>query len=255
MSEFSDSARTFLVSLFSHWLDFLKGSGILVALGLFERFVLKRELHFKWYAVFLVALAFFSCFQAWLDQHSSAEARLSEVIRLKESAAGKDHEISALKHVQSTSVAISTKVIPHWQEAAGPQTGPFGPIFAVELVAGFKTLPQCLLRITSASVTTHFKDALRWILTENQTGGAAGCRIWDEPRLPKADSSLVQLNSNRGIIIHWNVSFNDGERAANMLQNFGLLLSASNRMPPDSPSNLIWIDIGPGSPWKLIGTE
>jgi hypothetical protein len=34
------------------------------------------------------------------------------------------------------------------------------------------------------------------------------------------------------------------------LDNSTLRVSVSHRMPKGSPPNLIWIDIGPGSPWK-----
>lgn len=79
---FGDNALLFLLSLLSHWLDFLKGSAVVVVWGLIEKFS-KRQIHVKWYAIFLTVLAFFSCFQAWLDQHTSAEGRLVENAKLR----------------------------------------------------------------------------------------------------------------------------------------------------------------------------
>ena len=73
----SSHVNVFIVALLAHWFDFLKGSIIGVLLGLFEKFVLRRSVTPKFYAVFLLVLAWFACYQAWLDQYTSPRVAAS----------------------------------------------------------------------------------------------------------------------------------------------------------------------------------
>lgn len=66
---------------------------MVVAWGLFEKFVLKREFKLKTYSLFLIGLALFSCYQAWLDQYTSAEGRLLANSELNGRIASMDKQI------------------------------------------------------------------------------------------------------------------------------------------------------------------
>jgi hypothetical protein len=140
-----------------------------------------------------------------------------------------------------------------WTQPSNGQGGPLGPIMAVEMVQTFKTVTSCTISLTAPAEMSSFRDTLRWLLTEPQIDGGAGCTLWREVSPPSVDDlPSPKQTSIRGIVIHWNLASRDGERIAHFFDSSGLKISTSHQMPPHSGSTLIWIDIGPGSPWKSI---
>src|SRR5271163_5030039 len=61
-----------------------------------------------------------------------------------------------------------------WQEPAGAQTGPIGPILAAEFIWEFDQLPKpCAVKITSFE-RGELLSTFEWLLTYGRTGGNGG---------------------------------------------------------------------------------
>lgn len=154
----------------------------------------------------------------------------------------------------SAQVAASTNPsVKDWRNLApSPWGGPFGPIMAVEIVQTFEELPKpCVVKVTAPPENENLRGTLNWIL---QYG--AKCDIAENPIGPpnvdEPQSAEVQPNGNPGIIIHWAADYSWGENAAHFFDSSSFKVSISHRLPPNSNPHLIWIDIGPGSPWKNL---
>jgi len=132
-----------------------------------------------------------------------------------------------------------------------PRAGPIGPTTAVQLEKLFSQAPHpCPILVTNAKNTENFANTVRWIV---EHGSKCTVRTTFDPPIPsspRSDQAKPELAKERGIALHWNRDFRFGEEVEYHLRNFGLrLLPTSRQMPPNSEPNLIWIDIGPGSPW------
>lgn len=136
--------------------------------------------------------------------------------------------------------------IPTWQQPASVRGGPFGPIFAVELVQLFSGLPTCRVRVVVPSDKEEFRGSLIWIL---QYG--AHCTVENSQTPPSLDKpSDPKPRSTPGVTIRWNKNYTSGEKIAHFLDASGLRVDISNEVPSTAPMDLTWIDIGPGDPWK-----
>jgi hypothetical protein len=78
-----------------HWFSLLEGCVATVLLGLFEKFI--KPIPKLWYVIILMLFVCFASFQAWQDEYTSAQGRLLENVRLKESIQTKDADLASLK--------------------------------------------------------------------------------------------------------------------------------------------------------------
>ena len=78
------SLGSFIFSVASHWIGLLAGCAVTVLLGLLEKYVLKHPISLRVYSVILGSLLFFACYQAWLDQFTSAAGRLKTNLELQQ---------------------------------------------------------------------------------------------------------------------------------------------------------------------------
>jgi DNA-binding IclR family transcriptional regulator len=77
------------------------------------------------------------------------------------------------------------------------------------------------------------------------------CDIAQNSGLPRADlSTMLKPTTEPGVVVHWKADYQPGEKIAHLLASMGAKVSISHQLDTDAPSNLVWIDIGPGSPWK-----
>jgi hypothetical protein len=140
----------------------------------------------------------------------------------------------------------------NWQNIpSGPWAGPLGPILAVELLDVFQQLPKpCAAKVTAPHDNENLRATMAWIL---QYG--AKCEIvGDSSGLPNADeprSAQVLPNTNAGIVVHWSSDYPVGGNVAHWFDTSTFKVSTSLRLPPNSDPHLVWIDVGPGSPWKM----
>jgi hypothetical protein len=132
---------------------------------------------------------------------------------------------------------------------ASPWAGPFGPILAVELLQEFQQMPSpCVVKVTAPSENDNLRGTIVWIL---QYG--AKCEVVNNPTGPPdidQPASIVAPTNNAGLVIHYAADFGWGDNAAHLFDTSSLKVAISHRMPPNSNPHLIWIDIGPGAPWK-----
>jgi hypothetical protein len=130
---------------------------------------------------------------------------------------------------------------PRWNERPGIESGPIGPISAVELVQTFHR--PCLVKITTAKDKPNLGSTIRWLLTE-----ISKCEMYYEP-FQSADKKYPEATNVRGLVVHWNES-NDsvGKQVAYFFQSSGYIVRESHQLPPNSPPALIWLDFGPGDP-------
>jgi len=138
-----------------------------------------------------------------------------------------------------------------WNQTAGHHSGPLGPILAAEFMWEFSKLPNCTVKVTAfdpekSQLAITFTRLLTYGHTVRQAGRPI-CKV-DTADPPPADP--VQKNRIKGVVIHWNPDYPQGEGVAKWFDESGFIVGSSYRLPKDSPKNLIWIDIGPESPWK-----
>jgi hypothetical protein len=127
----------------------------------------------------------------------------------------------------------------------GPKRGPIGPILAVELSQAFATIRPCRLYFTSGEDNGNLRETLRWIA---EYGGGCYPLVKAEvvPML-NADHPPPMQNRLPGIVVHWNEGLAPGEKVVKLLENFNV---RANHQTFDKKLDAIWIDIGPGDPWK-----
>jgi hypothetical protein len=145
-------------------------------------------------------------------------------------------------------VSTVRSTIPTWNQQPSVQAGPFGPIFAVELAQEFAKLPKpCNVKFSIAKDKKAFRDTLVWILYY----GGASCAVKEESAPANVDEPAEPpLRTTAGMTIHWDKSFEPGAQMAHWFDASGFKVEISNRLPANSPKDLIWIDVGPGDPWK-----
>jgi len=100
------------------------------------------------------------------------------------------------------------------------------------------------VKITVAKDKPNFKSTVGWLLTE-----ISACEIWGEGPPIEDDPSSPESTKERGVVIHWNESNKTGEQVLNYFQMSGYIVRISHQLPLDSPSSLLWMDVGPGSPF------
>jgi hypothetical protein len=115
-------------------------------------------------------------------------------------------------------------------------------------VQEFSKLPKpCLFKVSAAADKPDYGATLAWLL---QYG--AGCERYEDRGPVNIDQvQPPNLTNEPGYVIHWNENFKAGEQIAHFLDSSAFKVRISHQLPPQSPANLIWIDIGPGSPLKL----
>ena len=148
----------------------------------------------------------------------------------------------------STTSSPATNPQP-WNMPASAQGGPVGPIFAAQFVQLLDGLPKpCLVKV-SAPPKSELGRTIAWLA---QYGGGNGlCTIYEDDRgPPNIDEEIVLQTNETGIVIHSHAESVLAKAVAHFFNSSGFNVKISNRMPPRSPPNLLWIDIGPGSPWK-----
>jgi hypothetical protein len=149
----------------------------------------------------------------------------------------------------TASPIASPTIVQSWNTPPSARGGPVGPIFAAEFVQWLSDhLPKpCLVKVT-APQNSELGNTIRWLV---EYGGGKGlCAIYSgDSGPPNVDDPSPQTNEP-GIVIHSHADFAPAERIAHFFHSSDFNVRVSYRMPPQSPPNLLWIDIGPGSPWK-----
>jgi len=167
------------------------------------------------------------------DHHDLTESneRASQKLAISEK------EVARLQSL----IPKSTKTtVPRWNEPPSAQSGPIGPIAAVELVSAFRK--PCVVAVTASKDKPNLKSTIMWLLTQ-----ASGCETYDAG-LPSTDASYPKKTEPRGMVIHWNENNRSGEQIARFFEADGYIVRVSHQLPPNSPPLLIWIEFGPGSP-------
>jgi hypothetical protein len=145
-------------------------------------------------------------------------------------------------------------------KSAPPSVIPQDPVKAVQAVEGMRTGIREVIqkKETITFLLTHPKDEQEYLVFISTLLSSA-CRVtprqcWftQEGNPRDLDRPPVQRSGKRGIIVHGP----DADPLAHALGSWFVTYSTS-RLPPEmngykieGTAHLIWIDIGPGSPWK-----
>jgi hypothetical protein len=142
----------------------------------------------------------------------------------------------------------STPPLTTWGDLpASNRSGPIGPMLAIELVQQFERLPKpCLVKVTYTAENRNLGNTLDWLLDYGDPNGGRICNI------PTTAPNINDPTTTRepGIVIHWDSKFTAVEQIAHVFDADGFRVRISHQMPASVFDTLIWIDIGPGSPWK-----
>ena len=140
-----------------------------------------------------------------------------------------------------------------WNEdlSPGAHQGPLGPITAIEFTQTFNVLPKpCQIRLTSPP-NSELASTFGWLLQYGGPKNDVICEVNYVAGPQDVDEVDPPITKEPGLVVHWDSSFLPGEKIAHFFDADGFNVRYSHRLPPHSPQNLIWIDIGPGSPWKV----
>jgi hypothetical protein len=113
-----------------------------------------------------------------------------------------------------------------------------------------KVAQPCFLRVTAVREQLYFRDILIHIGKES-----SACAIIDETRdeapAETRDQDAMPIPTSGGLEIHWNNDTQpNGEAIAGWFDGLGFNVVRRSKLPAESKPTEIWIDIGPGSPWK-----
>ncbi len=127
-----------------------------------------------------------------------------------------------------------------------------GTTFSLQLAQMLGQLPKpCTVKLTTQS-NDDLASVIVWVVSYGSPLGGAICSLVgkdteppdiDNPKEPK-------LTSDPGAVVHWDKAKIDAQPIAHFFDSSGVKVSISHRLPPNPPVNFVWIDIGPGSPWK-----
>lgn len=138
--------------------------------------------------------------------------------------------------------------LPLWQDTPlNNRGGPMGPLYAISLLELFARAAPCTIRVTAGSDNENLRAEFLWIAQPWHS-----CDLYQEPSLkvPLIDQPTPTPPS-AGLIIRYNEKFTSADQIAEYLYESDLNARISHHgLPKNGPLNLIWIDIGPGSPWK-----
>jgi hypothetical protein len=133
---------------------------------------------------------------------------------------------------------------------ADPYKGPFGPSFTVELLQTLSDIPTpCLLKVTGP-IRDEMVSAIVWIARNGATDRGPICDVKQDNSPANADDPQIARRAGPGITFHWSASFEPGGKIAHLFDADGFNISTSHKTLPQDDPRLVWIDIGPGSPWK-----
>jgi hypothetical protein len=111
---------------------------------------------------------------------------------------------------------------------------------------------QCSFKVSATRENQAFRSVLINALTMN-----TGCKPWitkldaDPDSFRDLDAPPTPSPVGSGLTLRWSKDFSNGEQIANWIDGNGFKIAGEGHaMPPDSPPNLMWIQIGDGSPWK-----
>ncbi len=127
-----------------------------------------------------------------------------------------------------------------------------GTTFSLQLAQMLGRLPKpCNIKLTSPN-GSDLASVISWVVSYGNPSGASICSLTgNDSEPPNADEpTAVMPNSNPGMVVHWDAKFVETQPILHFFDSCGVKVSISHRLPPNAPANFIWIDIGPGSPWK-----
>jgi hypothetical protein len=140
-----------------------------------------------------------------------------------------------------------------FNEAVMPPRQPekqLGSTFSIQLAQLFHALPQrCLIKITNAS-DSELASVINWVTTYGNIPPGVICAVQPNDKLPDADQPALKWTTEPGMVVHWKATYEPGEKLAHFFASTGVNVRTSHQLDVGSPDNLVWFDIGPGSPWK-----
>lgn len=82
MYKFVPNSKPYFSSLLNHIVTLLAGCGATVALGLIQKYALRKPLSIKWEIAILSGFVFFAGFQAWQDQYEKASKTNNQSLQI-----------------------------------------------------------------------------------------------------------------------------------------------------------------------------
>lgn len=190
------------------------------------------------------------------EKHVATEAAPTPAVVVHEGSSPSDitkatkpfkDEIVSLKNQLAAEDQTITRLSQNWDIPFGPRSpGPLNPLVANDIAQAFKTAKgPCLVKITSGSDNENLRESLGAIAVN-----LGGCVEQPEPFPPNIDQKR-STNKSAGIIIHFGVNNELGPKVAKAINESGLITEITNTFPSWDEPNLIWLDIGPGRPWRF----
>lgn len=134
-----------------------------------------------------------------------------------------------------------------------PNGSHVGTTFSLQLAQTLGRLPKpCNIKLTDQSGGGDLPSVINWVVSYGSPEGTAICSLTGEDHEPPGADvpSAVMPTSYPGMVVHWDPKFVEGQSIAHFFNSCGVKVRISHRLPQNASANFVWIDIGPGSPWK-----
>lgn len=229
----------FLLSFLSHWQSYATGGAVTGLIGVIERLSGKQLSKQVYSMIFVVSFSLAAFFMAWRDEHRRANAldRANIEMTTKHEALRQRLEESKNQNTQESIFAISIDN----QYASISNT-----------VQAFETLtPQnsktCWVRITAPRENRRIVEVLSHL-------ASTFCRV-DTPYDPtQPDDEILRGALKDAILVHMKKTIPDRGSFITALGNV-FSVRRTYDLPSKSPADLVWIQIGPGNPWRKDPTK
>jgi len=136
---------------------------------------------------------------------------------------------------------------------SSPAANHIGTTFGLQLAQMLDRLPKpCAIKVTDPNKQDELSSLIRWVVSYgNPSGGAICSLIGNNSEPPNIDNPpAVAPTTAPGMVVHWDFTSGSVQAVVHFFDSAAVKVSISHRLPPNAPPNFIWIDIGPGSPWK-----
>jgi hypothetical protein len=151
---------------------------------------------------------------------------------------------------QASSPPMALPTSPTAPRPPPSQERPLGSTFSIQLAQILEAFPKpCLIKLTGPHNTELFRT-IDWVIAYGRSDMQPICSRLEDNPIPNADEQLPKRAPDGELIVHWSPPNKQAEKLALFFIGVGLKTSSSHILPPRSPDNLVWIDIGSGSPWK-----
>lgn len=162
-----------------------------------------------------------------------------------------DFGTGAVVSPPSTATAVQSTPTPSHVPRLTARWGDFSSIQPLDLEGSLMRGKQpCVLKLSAVQEQMNFRNVIATIATRNSVCTVVDNDADQNPAMRDIDSPPTPTPP-AGLSIRWNKDTQpQGESVAQWFEGEGFIVNRGHSLPPNSAPTEIWIDFGPGSPWR-----